>query len=272
MMDEFNSLSFIDRLKATANARGHILCLGLDPVPERVAQAVGSEDVKAAEEFLENILAGLSQAALLPSTLKPNLAYFEQYGPPGLAMFERVVGRWGQECLIIADAKRGDIGRSSTAYARTFFDYYKVDAITASPWMGQDSLQPFLDCGPKHGTYALVRTSNPGHKDLQSGLWETLATQLRSWGGQHLGAVVGATSISDLARALELMGPRPLLIPGVGTQGGSAQEVMTCLKTAGDAEIHRVNVSSGILYAEPGPNYVEGAVRATEKFALSLKL
>jgi orotidine-5'-phosphate decarboxylase len=265
-------MTFVERLQQGACQSGHILCLGLDPVPERVALAMGSDDVKAAEEYLENILAALQQNGLLPSTLKPNLAYFEQYGPPGLAMFERLLGRWSKECLIIADAKRGDIGRSSLAYARTFFEYYKVDAITASPWMGKDSLEPFLQYGPDRGTYALVRTSNPGHQDLQANLWEKLAGQLGSWGDQSLGAVVGATSISDLERALELMGPRPLLIPGVGTQGGSAADVMACLKAAGQLSLHRVNVSSGILYAQAGPGYVDGAVRATEGFARSLGL
>jgi len=263
-------LTYPERLQQSAKQSGNILCLGLDPVPERVAKAMGADDVKAAEEFLERILQALQEDGTLAGTLKPNLAYFEQYGPPGLAMLERLMERWSSKCLIICDAKRGDIGRSSLAYARTFFDYYKADAITASPWMGRDSLEPFLQYGPKQGTYVLLRTSNPGHSDLQASLWQTLAEQLHEWGDSSLGAVVGATSIADLARALELIGPRPLLIPGVGAQGGSGREVLACLKASGDPTLHRVNVSSGILYAEANSEFVDGARRAAESFVSQL--
>lgn len=254
-------MTFLEKLEAGARAGGNLLCLGLDPVPERI----GSPEVGAAEEFLQGLLEALQGEGLLPSTLKPNLAYFEQYGPSGLVLLQKLIEAWSPHCLIICDAKRGDIGRSSQAYARTFFETYKADAITASPWMGCDSLEPFLEYGPERGTYALLRTSNPGHSDLQAGLWESLASQLSEWGGDHLGAVVGATSIDDLTRALELVGVRPLLIPGVGTQGGSASEVMACLRDQPRPGIHRVNVSSGILYADD-------AVRACEQFARDLSL
>ncbi len=254
-------MSFLDRLETGARNSGNLLCLGLDPVPERI----GSTEVGAAEEFLQGLLEALQAQGLLPSTLKPNLAYFEQYGPPGLVLLDSLIERWSPHCLIICDAKRGDIGRSSQAYARTFFETYRADAITASPWMGRDSLAPFLEYGPDKGTYALLRTSNPGHSDLQAGLWEDLARQLSDWGGPHLGAVVGATSIADLRRALELVGVRPLLIPGVGTQGGSASEVMACLREQPRPGIHRVNVSSGILYAED-------RLSACERFAGELGL
>lgn len=264
-------MTFLEKLKTGAERVGNILCLGLDPVPERVARAVGSPELGAAEDFLESILSALQDAGLLPSALKPNLAYFEQYGPEGLGLLTRLIERWSEHCLIICDAKRGDIGRSSLAYARTFFEYYKADALTVSPWMGKDSLEPFLDYGPQHGTYALLRTSNPGHGDIQAAVWERLAVDFKDWGGPHLGAVVGATSVADLGRALELLGSRPLLIPGVGTQGGSAKDVLACLRAAGDPWMHRVNVSSGILYAEPNGDYLSGAVRATEKFASQLQ-
>lgn len=265
-------MTFVERLTASARACGNLLCLGLDPVPERVERAIGSAELGAVEEFLETILGGLAERGLLPGTLKPNLAYFEQYGPRGMELFQRLLERWSERCMIICDAKRGDIGRSSDAYARAFFDYYRADALTVSPWMGRDSLEPFLRYGPERGVYALLRTSNPGHSDLQAPVWEKLAGLLHDWAGDHLGAVVGATSTADLARALELLGPRPLLIPGVGTQGGSATEVLACLGQYGDPALHRVNVSSGILYAEEGPGYLAAALAATEKFSRQLAL
>lgn len=235
-------MSFVERLEEGGRAGGNLLCLGLDPVPEKI----GDPRVEAMEEFLEQTLQELHQRRLLPSTLKPNLAYFEQYGWKGLRALEALLARWRPHCFIILDAKRGDIGRSSSAYARALFETWQGDAATVSPWMGRDSVQPFLEHAPEKGTYLLLRTSNPGHADLQKSLWQELARELPRWG--TVGAVVGATSVEDLRLALRLTGNLPLLIPGVGTQGGSAEEVVGALSETGAPYRHRVNVTSAILF------------------------
>lgn len=258
-------MTFLDRLEGSARATRNLLCLGLDPVPERI-EPLGVD----IETFLERILERLEGDECLPSTLKPNLAYFEQFGSKGWAILERLLEGWSSKCLIIADAKRGDIGRSSQAYARAMFDHLGADAVTVSPWMGADSIAPFLERAPERGTYLLVRTSNPGHADLQAATWQSLAARVRDW---KAGAVVGATSVQDLARAVELLGPEvPLLIPGVGTQGGEASAVMQALGP--DPWRHRVNVSSAILYAfeqHPELDFASAASQAAKAYATALE-
>ncbi len=237
-----------------------LLCLGLDPDPARMGAG------ETPESFLNRLLEGLEEAGELPSTLKPNLAYFEQYGSRGLGMLERLLERWRSKALIILDAKRGDIGPSSQAYARALFDVWGADAVTVSPWMGRDSLEPFLERCPERGVYVLLRTSNPGAADLQlaQGTWRRLATLLTAdWFRPGLGAVMGATGPEELAELVGGAPPNfPLLIPGVGSQGGDAASVLQALGDS--APIHRVNVSSGILYAP------EGALEATRRYAASL--
>ena len=192
------------------------------------------------EGFLNRILEGIEATGRWPGALKPNLAYFEQYGSRGLQMLERLLERWGPRSLVILDAKRGDIGPSSQAYARAVFDTWGADAVTVSPWMGWDSLEPFLEYCPQKGVYVLLRTSNPGAADLQDHVWPRLAQQMADRPRSGMGAVVGATRPEDLQTALGLN--IPLLIPGVGTQGGGIPPNL--------APMHRVNVSSGILYAK----------------------
>ena len=126
-------MSYLNRLEETDD----LLCLGLDPVPARMPS--GFEGVEGAERFLNSLLEAAESAGLLPGTLKPNLAYFEQYGWRGWRLLESLVARWKERCLIILDAKRGDIGRSSEAYAKTVFETLSGDSVTLHPWMGPDS-------------------------------------------------------------------------------------------------------------------------------------
>lgn len=230
-------MTYLERLRGASS----LLCLGLDPDPRRL----GNQNPL---EFLTELLESLAAQKALPPTLKPNIAYFEQYGSRGIRWLEELLERWRSQALIILDAKRGDIGPSSEAYARAVFDIWKADAVTVSPWMGHDSLKPFLERCPEKGVYVLLRTSNPGAADLQLAgeAWKRLADLLTGpWYREGIGAVMGATGPAELR---EFAGRGlPLLIPGVGTQGGSAAEVMDAL--GANAPHCRVNVSSGILYA-----------------------
>lgn len=254
----------LSRLSAAAREAGNLLCLGIDPDPARI----GDESVAAAERYVEAVL---DRVAIRPAAYKPNLAYFEQYGAAGLAWLERLLVRL-RPVPVILDAKRGDIGRSSAAYARALFSTWGGDAATVNPWMGLDSVEPFLAHCPERGVYLLLRTSNPGHADLQQGSWLHLASLMKSWDRPGLGAVVGATDPSDLRRAVEVLPHTPLLIPGVGAQGGEASTVMEILRDTADPSVHRVNVSSGILFASSGPDFATAAAAAAERYAAELAL
>ncbi|CAN0013765.1 unnamed protein product, partial [Phaeothamnion confervicola] len=262
---------YLHRLVESADACGNVLCLGLDPDPKRITAVEKGTPLEACKTFIDRVLDGILEAGLRPAALKPNLAYFEQFGSGGLAWLESLLEKRREICPIILDAKRGDIGASSQAYAKAIFDVWGADAVTVSPWMGFDSVEPFVR--PGKGVYILLRTSNPGSSELQTvktdaglPMWETLlGTALNKWRKPGLGAVVGATRPEALRHLMELLKghPFPLLIPGVGSQGGEAEQVMSLLP--GQRGWHRVNVSSAILYAcekTGGKDYAESAVDA----------
>ena len=261
-------MSYLNRLEETDD----LLCLGLDPVPARMPS--GFEGVEGAERFLNTLLEAAESAGTLPGTLKPNLAYFEQYGWRGWKLLESLVARWKDRCLIILDAKRGDIGRSSEAYAKTVFETLSGDSVTLHPWMGPDSVAPFLEFAPERGAYLLLRTSNPGGDVLQAGAWKSLLGSIDEWDpAGSMGFVVGATKPDELSWVLERnKRGRPLLIPGVGAQGATAPEVMSALKSHPHAGRHRINVSSGILYAHEQGSFPESNLEALESFKSETRL
>lgn len=261
-------MNYLSRLEQSDN----LLCLGLDPVPERLPKECG-EGVEGAERFLTTLLEAALKENLLPATLKPNLAYFEQYGWKGWRLLEQLVERWSERCTIILDAKRGDIGRSSAAYASAMFEGLKGHAVTVQPWMGPESIEPFTHYFPEHGGYLLLRTSNPDSELLQRDNWRPLLDSADRWDGSGaLGFVVGATRPEELEEVVvSRRCARPLLIPGVGAQGGSASDVREVLRRAAEPRHHRVNVSSAILYPGSG-TFPKNSLNALEGYLRDLQL
>jgi orotidine-5'-phosphate decarboxylase len=259
--------TYSEFLCSSALSSKSILCFGLDPVLEKIPESVAGDITERITGYFSQII----DATLIPpnpsiSALKPNIAYFAQYGFEGLLALEQLMGKYRGKLPIILDAKRGDIGSSSDAYAREAFGVWDADAVTVSPYMGKDSLQPFLNyCqSPENrGVYVLCRTSNQGAKDFQSLYTEDgknrvfleVADKIAKWGSDGTGAVVGATDTEELEKICWILydsGKKlPLLIPGVGAQGGSASEVAKVLRTvsAADLPLHRINSSSAISYA-----------------------
>lgn len=268
-------MTYCERLTDSARAAGHLLCLGIDPDFQRLPLSLPEW-----EKHVDDLLAALLAQGLRPAALKPNAAYFESLGSAGSAWLERLVSKHRSLCPVILDAKRGDIGPSSRAYAVAAFERIGADAVTVSPWMGKDSLAPFTAFNPDRGVYALVRTSNPGTRDLQQQLvegeplWQRLFRDLPGWtSSSGLGAVVGATGPEDLEWVCA-QPAIPLLIPGVGAQGGDAATVMRLLRSA-RPELHRVNVSSKILYAHedhPEKSPLEASVHVFQAFSEQLRL
>ena len=270
-------MNFPELLEKTAERNGSIVCFGIDPVIEKMPLQQKDAEKKIANFYSEILTAVAENIA----AVKPNYAFFAQYGFPGLRALETIIAAAKKKKLpVILDAKRGDIGKSSEAYSKEVFEAWKADAVTVSPYMGSDSVAPFTQwCSKGRGVYVLVRTSNPGAKDLQQlqlkngkEVFMEAAAKVVEWHKPGVGAVVGATNIFELKKILELFAGTgkkiPLLIPGVVAQGGNAADVAALLRrTAGSLKINRISSSSGISYAyeDFGGDYAEAAAKAVKE-------
>ena len=233
--------TFSARLARLGRELGSLLCLGLDPT--------GCRDAAEVERWCSAML-----DAALPEVVavKPNLAFFEQHGAEGIAVLERVRRRVPESRLVILDAKRGDIGSTAEAYARALFDRWGADAVTVNPLLGHDATIPFLN---RPGTAALIlsRTSNPGAADfleapLEDGrpLYRLIVERALQWtGAAEVGFVVGATAPGAVGEVRAIAPHAPLLLPGVGAQGGDLEAAVHAGLDAGAAGVV-VSVSRGI--------------------------
>ena len=265
-------MSYADKLRESAARAGNIVCMGLDPVADVLPQS----DAPIRERlngYFSEIFHRMRLEGLSPAAFKPNLGYYAALDKPreedfqgslALADILDLLENFFPGVPVILDSKRGDIARSSGNYASEAFDGWKADAVTASPYMGHDSVLPFAYEGK--GVYVLNRTSNPGAVDLQNmvtmdavdekelyPLYLAVAHRIARWASEHpgIGAVVGATSMKELGEIAQYYSDRdiPMLIPGVGSQGGSASDVMKALSAAGyPAELARINSSSGLTH------------------------
>ena len=259
------------------------LCVGLDPDIKKIPQCV-IDDCKAElgddEEYDDTLAIMAFNQAIIDATApycvayKPNLAFYESLGSMGVAAYEETVAYLRENYpnhFIIADAKRGDIGNTSKMYARSFFEGdTQVDALTVAPYMGEDSVAPFLDYAGKW-VVLLALTSNKGSQDFQLfedrdglRLFEKVLRQSQQWGTEeNLMYVVGATQ-GRMFEDIRKIAPRHfLLVPGVGAQGGSLEEVCRYGMTADCGLL--VNSSRGIIYASSGTDFAEVAgIKAKE--------
>ena len=258
---------FVERLLAAQALNGSMLCVGLDPEPARFPGAWKGDPAR----ILDFCAAIVDATKDLVSAFKPQIAYFAAHRAED--QLERLVAhirRVAPQVPVILDAKRGDIGATAEQYAREAFERYRADALTLSPFMGFDSLEPYLR-HPGKGLFLLCRTSNPGGSDLQaqrlaSGdrLFEHVARLAAGpWNESgNLGLVVGATFPDEIARVRELAPALPLLIPGVGAQGGDAEATVRAGRRPGGPIV--VNSSRAVLYASSGDDFADAARRAAQ--------
>jgi orotidine-5'-phosphate decarboxylase len=263
---------FFAKLRQASQSNRSFLCVGLDPHPSLLPE----KDVTTFNRAI------IEATADLACCYKPNLAFYEAMGPQGLDVLLRTVEAVPPHLPVVADGKRGDIASTGEAYARALFDVYGFDAATVNPYLGTDSLAPFLQRGDK-GVFVLCRTSNPGGADLQglavtSGartgarrggasrpLYEVVAELARDrWNERgNVGLVVGATFPEELGRIRRLCPRLPFLLPGVGAQGADvAAAVRNALDEDGAGFI--IVSSRQILYASSGRDYALAARRAAE--------
>lgn len=269
-------MNYLEKLNSAADKFSSIVCMGMDPVLENIPLD-GSPEEKILK-FYESILNKIVSANVFPGAVKPNYAFYAQYGLSGISALKTLAGMYKQAGIpVILDVKRGDIGSTAAAYAKEAFDFFDADAVTLSPYMGYDSIKPFTEYEGR-GAYILVKTSNASSGDLQDAdcggepLFIRTAKKITEWHFVGIGAVAGATYIEQLdkiAGVFQSSGkPAALLIPGVGAQGGSASDVMRVLRKYGNVRIHRINSSGGINYAwkkHPNMHYADAAVDAIKR-------
>ncbi len=237
--------SYVERLARRSREVGSYVCVGLDPAGDTPIAEVADRNRRLIEA-----------TAPYAACYKPNLAFYEQFGIPGLRALEETLKAIPDGIPVIADAKRGDMGNTAAAYARALFEVWGFDAATVNPFQGQDAVQPFLDYKDR-GVYLLCRTSNPGSVTIQNAtlaggepLYERLAAEMPSWSA-NVGLVVGATAPAELARVREIAPRATLLVPGVGAQGGNPAEVVAA--TRAEYGLMVVNASRSIANApDPG--------------------
>ena len=246
------SSSFVDKLNASIKQNNSLLCVGLDPDMTRIPESFlpGKTDVERQKAFCLHII---EQTLDDGCCYKPNIAFFEQSGGQGLSALQEIIAHIPPHVPVLLDAKRGDIGNTAKAYARAAFEILNVDAITVNPYLGADSVTPFLEYEGKM-VFLLCHTSNPSASVIQhhgtQPLYLRIAEVGQTWGNEdQIGFVVGATQPEALLAVRQTAPLSWILAPGVGAQGGNLDEALAAgLNDLGSGMI--VPVSRSILYAE----------------------
>ena len=259
-------MNFVDKLRSRWREADSLVCVGLDPDPARFPETLLDEP-DALFVFCRDIVDATAEFAC---AFKPQIAYFAAHngGEQALQRLIAHVAAAHPDVPVVLDAKRGDIGSTAEQYAAEAFDRFGADAVTLNPYMGRDSADPFLRRGDR-GCIFLCHTSNPGARDFQEldvggePLYQRIARAIASdWNGAgNCGLVLGATFPEELGVIRGIVGDMPLLIPGIGAQGGDVEAVVRHGATA-DGTGLMINSSRGILYASSGPDYAAAAAEA----------
>ena len=284
------AMNFADRLADACRSKRSVAMLGVDPQLD-TAKAPGVPSGYTLTKFCCEIVEACAPHV---AAIKPQLAFYEARGLEGMRTFVeviRIARRLG--LLVIADAKRGDIGSTSMAYAEAFLGDgdFACDAVTVNPYQGSDAVMPFIaKVSRGRGVFVLVKTSNPSSGEFQDvdsagrPLWERVAERVHGWGGDFIGAsglspvgvVLGATYPAHARRARELMPAATVLVPGYGTQGATAQDAIAAARSDGTGII--VNASRSLMYAHldspgksPGAAAAETAKRMRDDLNAALK-
>jgi orotidine-5'-phosphate decarboxylase len=245
-----------DKLKQK-NDEGKYICIGLDTDVSKIPPHL----LKYKSPIIEFNKSIIEETALYAAAYKLNFAFYEVLGPKGFEIIEETLSFIPKDVLTIGDAKRGDIGNTSAMYAISVFNHFNFDSVTLNPYMGKDSLDPFLDYNDKL-LFMLALTSNPGAEDfekleLKSGsyLFQEIIIKINQWNKSgNCGIVFGATKSQELRDNINLINNMPILLPGIGVQGGDISEIVSVFKDAVRKNFI-INVSRGIIYKDCTDNY-----------------
>ncbi len=261
--------TFAEKLAAAQNSNDSWLCIGLDPVMDRLPDVTHDAEGAGWAPALAFARAIVEATSDLVCAYKPNLGFWLAEGSAGIAALEGLIPHIPKHIPVILDAKSNDVGHTAAAYAHAAFDKLDVDGVTINPYLGLDTLKPFLS-DPSRGVFLLARTSNPSATDLQdqqvngAPLYEKVTELAAQWNDNlpgTCGLVVGATYPDELIRLRQLAPRLPFLIPGIGAQGGDLEiAVSHGPTTEGVGPV--INSSRGIIYASSGDDFAEAAREA----------
>jgi orotidine-5'-phosphate decarboxylase len=258
-------MNAFDKLENITKQNSTYLCVGLDTVIDKLPNHLRENGLEGMFQFNKEII---EKTKHLACAYKINLAFYEQYGADGFDLVKQTVELIPNDIFTIADAKRGDIGNTSKAYAKACFEDLQADSITVNPYMGYDSVEPFLENKEKF-VFLLALTSNPGSNDFQrlvcegKEVYKHVIEKSKEWGAkENLGYVVGATHPAELEEIRAIIPDRALLIPGVGTQGGNATEVVKANKKGP----FMINVSRDVLYCSNDFDFAEQSAKRAEYY------
>jgi len=253
-------MNAFEKLK-NKNKEGKFICVGLDSDIDKIP----SHLKKMHDPILEFNKLIIESTSDYAAAFKLNFAFYERNGYQGLLTLEKTISLIPKDLLIIADAKRGDIGNTSEMYAKAILDKMDFDSITVNPYMGEDSIIPFLK-NPDKLIFILALTSNPSSEDfeklkLQNGmfLFQQVIEKIKKWNkNNNCGIVFGATNSEELKDNISIFDSLPVLLPGVGAQGGSLEDVINIFNQNNRNE-YIINVSRGIIYKSNGIDFNESA-------------
>ncbi len=254
---------FYQKIRKIQKIRNSLLCVGLDPDIRKIPPFL-RRNRDPLYEFNRRIIDATQD---LVCAYKLNLAFYEVLGKHGWDTLEKTLDLISRDVLTIGDGKRGDIGNTAEMYARAFFDKLKFDAATVNPYMGSDSVAPFLR-NPRKGAFVLALTSNEGARDFQylksagRPVHEHVIAAVRKWNSlENCGLVIGATRPAELKRLRNLAPQIPFLIPGIGVQGGDLKAAVRFGCTR-NGDLALINVGRSILYASSGKDFAVAARKA----------
>jgi orotidine-5'-phosphate decarboxylase len=259
-------MSALKKLVTATEKKKSMICVGLDVDPKRMPKGC-DDSIKGLCRFALDIIDATADCV---AAYKPNIAFYEALGPEGLSLLKLICNRIPDDTVVILDGKRGDIGHTGDFYAKACFEIYGADWVTAHPYMGYDSIRPFLHY-KDNGVFLLCLTSNAGARDFQHleignrPLYMHVAEKAASWNkDNNCGLVVGATYPEQLAEIRGASGDMPILIPGVGAQGGDLEKAVL----GGTAQFRKpalINVSRSVLYASNGEDFAKASRSVVDK-------
>jgi len=265
-------MTFTQKVRDVQHKKNSLLCIGLDVDLEKIPEHLKS----AANPVLEFNRQIIEATCDLACAYKPNLAFYEAMGESGLIILRETLKLIPKSVITIGDGKRGDIGNTAERYAKSLFDDFGFDSVTVNLYMGFDSVEPFLK-NPEKGVFLLALTSNSGSKDFQrlkvagKPLYEKVIRTAKKWNtNQNIGFVVGATHPRELKAIRKIVPEMPLLIPGIGKQGGDLKSAVRdgCDK---DGKLAIINASRSIIYASSGKDFADAARREAKKLVEEMR-